>query len=90
MQPKPLGPITQRLIEPEATIPQCVYDMIKAIPAESVLPLTQDANPVAFVLRSNNGAIATHFDLWVSCNAFPYGPCKRWWVNRNFRRGEGS
>src|SRR4029453_3789156 len=90
MQPRPAGPITQRRIEPEATIPQCVYNMVKAIPAEPILPLTQDTNPVAFLLRSNDGAIATHFDQWVSRNAFPDGPGKRLRINCNFRRGESS
>jgi hypothetical protein len=51
--------------------------MIKAVPGGPVLSVTQDADPVAFLLRSNNGAIATHFDQWVSRNAFPYGPRKR-------------
>ena len=71
MQPRTVGPKTQRLIEPEATIPQCVYNMIKAVPGVPVLPFTQDADSVAFLLRSNNGAAAAHFDKRVSRNAFP-------------------
>src|SRR4029453_2246293 len=90
MQPRSVGPITQRFINRNAAIPQCVYNMIKAIPAEPILPLTQDADPVAFLLRSNNGSIATHFDQWVSRNAFPDGPGKRLRINCNFRRGESS
>jgi hypothetical protein len=59
--------------------------MIKAIPGGPALPVTQDADSVAFLLRCNNGAAATHFDKWVSRNAFPYRSGKRRRINRDFR-----
>jgi hypothetical protein len=77
MQPRTIGAKTQHLIEPQAAVPQCVYNMIKAIPGGTVLPVTQDADTVAVLLRSNNLSAATHFDKWVSRDAFPQGMGKR-------------
>ena len=73
MQPRTVGPKTERLIELEATVPQCVYNMIKAIPGMSVLSFTQHTDLVALPLRPKNGAAAAHFDKRVSSNAFPQG-----------------
>ena len=71
MQPRTVGPKTQRLIEREATVPQCVYNMIKRSREDPSCPLLRTRIPSAFLLRANNGAVATHFDKWVSGNAFP-------------------
>jgi len=77
MQPRTVGAKTQHLIEPQATVPQCVYNMIKAIPGAPVLSVTQDADAVAVPLRSNNLSGAMQFDKWVSRDAFPQGMGKR-------------
>ena len=70
MQPRTVGPKTQRRIEPEATVPQRIYNVIKAVPGMPVLPVAQYTNSVAFHLRPKNGAAAAHFDKRMGGNTF--------------------
>jgi hypothetical protein len=62
MQPRTAGSKTQCLIELKATVPECIHNMIKAVPGGPVIPVIQNADSVAFLLRSNNSAVATYFD----------------------------
>ena len=90
MQPGAIGPKTHRLVESEATIPQCVYNMIKAVTGRPVLSFTQYMDSIALFHRSNNGATATHFNLWETCNAVPYASGKFHRINGDFRCGENG
>ena len=71
MQPRTVGAKTHCLIELEATIPECVYNVIKTVPGMPVLPFAQYTNLVAFHLRVKNSAPAVHFYERMGSDAFP-------------------
>jgi hypothetical protein len=69
MQPRTISPQTERLVEPEATVPKRVYNMIEAITAAAVSAFRHDPHPVALIFRSNNRAMQLDLDQRVSGNA---------------------
>ena len=90
MQPRTVGPKPESLIEREATIPKCVYDVIKAIPGQPVSSITQYMDSIPFPFCSNHRTATAHFDTWIGRNASTHSLGKRLRINRDFRCGEGS
>jgi len=90
MQPRSIGPKTQRLVEPEATIPECVYDMIEGVAQGTVLAFAKHADSVALRFCANNGATATRFDARAGREAFPYGPGERGGIYCDFGSRDGG
>ena len=90
MQPRTVGAKAKRLIEREAPVPQCVNDVIEPIARDLILPVADDVDSVALLLRAHDSSVTSYFDERVSGNAFPYCSGKRQWIDRDLGSGDCS